>query len=104
MMTNRPITDEELDKLIALSDGPSVLHWGLLNRALRELKEARWTPITPGNLPKVGDEIYNFVEQQVRVVTPENVKWAGAGLWLQNHVRHFRPINPPSHPASKEGK
>lgn len=100
-MANKPITDAELDELIALSDGPKVLHWGLLNRALRELRESRWSEITPENLPRVGDELLGIDGNSGKVfeliiVTEKMVKEWDAEAYIADWLPFFRPINAPS--------
>lgn len=66
---------------------------------LREqVAQMQWTPITPENLPKIGDEVLSPATEthlaQVMTVPfdgreHEDIKWQWAG-WT-----HFRPIAPP---------
>lgn len=79
-----------------------------LKRRIAEL-EARlaslsWTPITPGNLPKVGDEVYGRYssgEHYVFICTGKELPEA----WAASICTHFRALNPPSeHPAPETGE
>jgi hypothetical protein len=68
-----------------------------LSKAEEQLRAMQWKPITPENLPKVGDEVWG----QGRKVSPvEDVHIAMLGAdaraWIQNRFTHFRPIAPPA--------
>ena len=73
----------------------------------RKLASLDWSRITPENLPCVGDEFLlnagssndvGKVERNTRMPEWTFQEWRTYG------ATHRRPINPPSHPASKEGK
>jgi hypothetical protein len=63
----------------------------------RSLAALSWTPITPENLPKVGDEILAACEAyaNVRNVDAQDMRvlWKERRYWT-----HFRPIAPPAVP------
>jgi hypothetical protein len=71
---------------------------------IRELEQRLavldWRPITPENLPKVGDEVFNECEPKdiVRAVLHD---W-GVGYklmcndWRKNGFTHFRAVNLPA--------
>jgi hypothetical protein len=72
----------------------------------RGLAANAWTPITPDNLPKVGDEVlWIYVENDVQV---DDVRWD----WTSADVRgvadktraYRRPVNPPLPEPPKEGE
>jgi hypothetical protein len=64
---------------------------------LEQLAALSWTPITPENLPKVGDEILAACEAyaNVRNVDAQDMRvgWEERRYWT-----HFRPIAPPAVP------
>jgi hypothetical protein len=70
-----------------------------------KLASLSWTPITPDNLPKVGDEVWaidrGLIEPSELTSSSRTVPTYGD--WIKAGYTHFRPINPPF-PASKEGK
>ena len=63
-----------------------------------QLAALQWQPITPENLPKVGDEVIAY-EEELQVVysvdcIPESER--DAKIWNRNGWTHFRPIAPPA--------
>ena len=70
-----------------------------LATAQRERDESRrlaqWTPITPENLPKVGDEVLSVGEEgEAYLMAPWSDKDSFADL-SRDGWTHYRPITPP---------
>ena len=71
-----------------------------------QLDALTWTPITPENVPKVGDEVggRGWGTSEVTLVTEEKLflcqDWQG---WVRNGYTHKRPINPPP-PSGAKGE
>jgi hypothetical protein len=68
----------------------------------RKLGSLDWTPITPENLPKVGDEV--LCGRERREVKEEDLP-RFAESWHFHGWTHRRPLNlpnPPSHPKGDE--
>jgi hypothetical protein len=63
----------------------------------RELLALRWTPITPENLPKMGDEIWNTLSSRVEVVLDWMPQFFANDhrLWIKSGWTHRRPLTPP---------
>ena len=85
------LTNEEWSEVERFVTPPIVRKLKMM--ALR-LSALDWTPITPDNLPKVGDEVLGFYstgEMNVYASTgkekPEN--------WKPSIFTHFRPLNAP---------
>jgi len=65
-----------------------------LAEANRKLEALDWKPITPENLPKVGDEVWQQGHDTYVVLDKNQMRSANDyGVWGWTH---FRPINPPS--------
>ena len=82
-----------------------------LATAQATIAAAQWTPITPDNLPKVGDEIARFpADPSVRLCqvqvwqVGENAgpEQPFAFKWRLSEWTHFRPISPPAQASAAE--
>lgn len=91
------------------------LHWklrGHKNAWASVVAEARkmygWTPITPENLPKVGDEMYAYSEIDgkgyVTAVEPEHAAMSFEVLTKGGDHTFFRPINAPQSGPAGDGQ
>lgn len=82
-----------------------------LSRAEANLQIMQWKPITPENLPQVGDEVGGVGESDsypwmCRAVTGGTVKQRNANPqdrdWERLGYTHFRPIAPPKGKVNAE--
>jgi len=73
----------------------------------------QWTPITPDNLPKVGDELARFPGDPSVRLCQVQVWQVGENAgheqpfsfrWRLSEWTHFRPISPPAQDSATEGE
>ncbi len=88
-----------LEKIVSDEDGEMMmnLRWREIQRMARELLALQWRPITPEDLPKVGDELLS--SEYASAQFPERVcaecgEYAGVDIYRKYMYTHFRSINP----------
>jgi hypothetical protein len=92
----------EIARLTEERDGFNVQ----LAEARATIAELQWTPITPENLPKVGDEVGCFADDGCCVYEVCDLHLLFTyEVWVkQRAMTHFRPISPPAQDSATEVK
>ena len=84
----------EIERIKQHAHDPMMCVSDEVRQMARELLALQWQPITPENLPKVGDEVLRL--KDVHTVYDTMVSaYRNAEEWHKANWSHRRPINPP---------